>query len=126
MIPLWSLKLGGVLLALVLAWGYGYHHGGQRVQRKWDAQQLADRQAAEAQREAQRLTAQAAATEYEAKRAAIARRAAQASLESRYALTATICPPPGAIGRPLELGDVPIPGAVLDRLRDAGADYTSH
>jgi hypothetical protein len=70
------------------------------------------------------LRARAAATDYEAQRAAIARRATSPSPESRYALHATICPPAGAFSRPLELGDVPVPGVVLDRLRDAGADFT--
>jgi hypothetical protein len=124
--PRWLLKLGGVLLALVLAAGYGYRHGAARVQARWDkaaAEQLAQ---AEADRESNRLRAQAAATDYETQRAAIARRAAQPSQESVYALRSTICPPPGALGRPLELGDVPVPAAVLDRLRDAGADYSGH
>jgi hypothetical protein len=123
--PLWLIKLAGVLLALVLATGYGYRHGAARVQAKWDkaaAEQLAQ---VEAERESSRLRAQAAATTYETQRAAIARRPANPSQESVYALRTTICPPPGALGRPLELGDVPIPGAQLDRLRDAGADYTS-
>ena len=34
--PVWLLKLGGVLLALVLATGYGYRHGAAKVQARWD------------------------------------------------------------------------------------------
>lgn len=123
MIPPLALKAGAALVALVLAAGYGYRHGAASVQRRWDAQQLADRNAAEAARESNRLLSSAAATQYEAQRAAAARRATQPSPESRYALTATICPPAGAFGRPLELGDVPVSRAVLNRLRDAGAEF---
>jgi hypothetical protein len=122
--PLWLIKAGAVLALSALFAGYGYHHGAQRVQRRWSAQLAADKAAAEAQAESNRLRARAAATDYEAQRAAIARRATSPSPESRYALHATICPPAGAFSRPLELGDVPVPGVVLDRLRDAGADFT--
>lgn len=122
--PLWILKLGGVLLALVLAAGYGYRHGAMKVQAKWDAQVVADKAAAEALRESNRLRAQAAATSYETQRAAIVARAnKQPSQEATYALHATICPKSGVLGQPLELGDVPVDRAVLDRLRDAGADF---
>lgn len=128
--PPLAIKVCAALLVLLLllagAAGYGDHHGAQRVQARWDKAVAEERAAAEAQRESDRLRAQAAATSYEAQRAAIARRAANPSQESVYALRSTICPPPGALGHPLELGDVPVPGPVLDRLRDAGADYTGH
>lgn len=118
-----ALKLGGVALALVLAAGYGYHHGAERVQRRWDAQQLAERNAAEAARERQRLAAQSATTQYEARRAAIARQATQVSPEVRNALSASICRPLGASAPGLRLGDVAVSAAVVGRLRDAGTDY---
>lgn len=114
--------LAGLAL-LVGAAGYGYHYGTQKVQRKWDAQVAADKAAAEAARESDRLRARSAETTYETQRAAIARRAATPSPESVYALHATICPPAGPLGRALELGDVPVPRVWLDRLRNAGADY---
>lgn len=123
MIPLWALKLGGVVVLLAGVWAHGRHVGAAAVQSRWDAQQLAERQAADTARESDRLRARAAATDYEARRAAIARRATTPSPESEYALHATICAPAGAFGRPLELGDVDLPRAVLDRLRDAGSDY---
>lgn len=126
MIPPFALKAGAVLVALALAAGYGYRHGAARVQARWDQVAAEQRAQAEAERESNRLRAQAAAMSYENQRAAIARRPAAPSQESVYALRSTICPPPGALGRPLELGDVPVPGAVLDRLRDAGADYAGH
>lgn len=113
-----------VLAALALLagiWFHGRHVGADGVRAEWQAQQQADREAADAERESNRLRAQAAAKDYESQRAAIAAR--QPSQEYRYALTARICPPPGALVRDYELGDLPLPGAVLDRLRAAGADY---
>ena len=124
--PLWLIKTGAVLALLAGVWFSGKNFGAERVQARWDKAAAEARAAAEAERESDRLRAQAAAASYEAQRAAIARRAATPSPESRYALHATICPPAGPLGRPLELGDVPIDRAVLDRLRDAGADYTGH
>jgi len=124
MVPRWLVALAAMLVLLAGAAGYGYRHGAAKVQARWDKAAAEQRAQAEADREANRLRAQAAATSYEAQRAVIARRPAQPSQESVYALRSTICPPPGALGRPLQLGDVPVPSAVLDRLRDAGADYT--
>lgn len=124
MIPPLALKAGAVLVLLVGAWFSGKNFGAERVQARWDKAAAEARAAAEAERESNQLRAQAAATSYEAQRAAIARRANTPSPESAYALHATICPPAGPLGRPLELGDVPVPRAVLDRLRDAGADFT--
>ena len=126
MLPPLAIKAVCIVIVIGLAGGFGYRHGAADVQAKWDEVSAAQRAQAEADRESNRLRAQAAATDYETQRAAIARRVANPSTESVYALRSTICPPPGALGRPLELGDVPVPGAVLDRLRDAGADYGSH
>ncbi|KQY83642.1 hypothetical protein [Pelomonas sp. Root1444] len=121
--PLWLIKLLGVLALLAGVWFHGDRTGAAGVRAEWDAQRLAEQQAAEAQAEQQRLRARAAATDYETKRAALLRRLTQPSPESVYALHATICPPAGALGKPLELGDVPVPGVWLDRLRNAGADF---
>jgi len=126
-VPAWLIKLGAVLALLAGVWLWGRHAGAAAVQARWDAQQREQAAAVEAARESDRLRAQAAAASYEIQRAAAAHRAAQPSPESAYALHATICPPRGGtLGKPLELGDVPVPGAVLDRLRDAGADYSPH
>ena len=111
-----------VLALLAGIWFHGHHTGAESVQTKWDAQVRADKDAADAAREVDLLRSSAAATAYEARSATIARRATQPSPEAAYALHATICPPAGALGR-LELGDVPLPAAVLQRLRDASADY---
>lgn len=121
--PVWLLKLGGVLLALVLATGYGYRHGAAKVQARWD-KAAADQQAqADAERESNRLRGQAAAASYEAQRAARAREAATPSPEVRNALNAAICPTLGASAPALRLGDVLVSAPVVDRLRRAGSDY---
>lgn len=121
--PLWLLKAGGVLALLAGVWLHGRHVGDEAVTEAWAAADRERDEADAAASAAQREQARAAAAQYEAKRAAIARRATQPSPESEYALHATICPPAGTFARPLELGDVPVPGAVLDRLRNAGADF---
>lgn len=132
MIPLaflpWRLILPALAVLALLggAWFHGRSSGADAVQANWDAERVAQAAAAEAARESNRLRGQAAATTYETQRAAFARRATPRTPEARYALTATICPPAGAFGKPLELGDVPIPGTELQRLRDAGADFTGH
>lgn len=110
-------------LLLVSACLFGHRIGAAGVRAQWQAQQLAERAAAEAARESDRLNSHAAATRYEAQRAAIASRVTLTSPEVRNALHAPICPPAAASAPVLELGDVPIPAAVLQRLRDAGADY---
>lgn len=112
-----------IVAILAGAAGYGYRHGSMKVQAKWDAQVAADKAAAEALRESNRLRAQAAATSYETQRAAIAARVNKPSQEVDHAFHASICPKPGVFGQPLELGDVPVGAAVLDSLRAAGADY---
>lgn len=114
---------GAALALLVAAWAHGCHHGGQRVQRQWDAQAAAELQAAEAAREVDRLRSHAAAVQYEARRAAIAARATQPSPEVRNALNAPICRPLGASAPGLRFGDLAVPAAVVGRLRDAGSDY---
>ena len=120
---LWAIKLAVVLALLAGAVGYGHHSGADRVQRKWDARVQADKEAADAAREVDRLRSSAAATKYEAQRAAIASRAAQVSPEVRNALSAPICRPLGASAPGVRLGDLAVPAAVVDRLRRAGADF---
>lgn len=117
--PLWLIKAGVVIAVLLGVWFHGRHAGATSVQSDWDAERQAQAEAAEAQRESNRLRARAAETTYEAQRSARARAAATPPPEYAHALTAPICP----IGDTLQFGDVPVPGAALDRLRHAGADY---
>lgn len=123
MIPLWAIKAGAVLALLAGVWFHGRSSGADSVQARWDQQVREDKEAADSARESDRLRARTADADYQGSKAAAARRAATPSPESVYALRSTICPPPGALGKPLELGDVPIPGVWLERLRSAGADY---
>lgn len=121
--PFWLLKAGAVLALLAGVWLHGNHAGAAGVRARWQAQQVADETAANAQAEQQRLRARAAAADYETQRAALTVRLTQPSAEARNALHAPICPPAGP-SPVLELGDVPVPAAVLQRLRDAGTDFT--
>ena len=120
--PLWLIKAGGVLAILAGAWLHGRHIGAAGVTADWDAQKGADQRAAESIAARDRLQASMASASYQAQRAEIAGRAGSQTPEARYALHATICPAAGAFSKPLELGDVPVPAAQLDRLRRAGAD----
>lgn len=121
--PLWLIKAGAVLALLAGFWFHGHHAGAANVQAAWDKQARETKDAADAAREVDRIKSSAAAKTYEAQRAAIASRATPRTQEAAYALHATICPAAGTFARPLELGDVPVPGAELERLRSAGADY---
>lgn len=72
MIPLWAIKLGGGLVLVAMAAGYGYHHGVQRERARTDARI----QAAEAN--ARAITARRIQTLQESQDAEfIARQAAQ-------------------------------------------------
>jgi hypothetical protein len=123
MIPLWLIgSIAGVVVAGGI-WLHGRGVGADGVLAQWNEQVRVDKEAADAAREVDRLRARTVDAEYQANRAAAARRMASPSPESEYALKASICPPPGVFGKPLELGDVPVPGSWLERLRNAGADY---
>lgn len=62
------------------------------------------------------------AAQYEAQAQRIRAQASTALPEVRNALYAPICAPVGASAPALVLADVPVPAAVLDGLRRAGAD----
>lgn len=106
-----------LLAAIAGIWMHGKHYGDTTARAELKLK-------ADAEAESNRLRARSAASTYEAQRAAALARLTKPAPEATYALHATICPPPGALGKPLELGDVPVPGVWLDRLRDAGADFT--
>ncbi|WP_343625353.1 hypothetical protein [Roseateles puraquae] len=121
--PVWLLKLGLLAFVVAMAAGYGYRHGAAKVQARWDKAAAEQQAQADAERESNRLRAQAAATSYEAQRATRAREAATPSPEVRNALNASICPSLGASAPALRLGDVLVGAPVVDRLRRAGTDY---
>lgn len=99
----------------------GWWLGAGRVQGRWDAAEL-QRERAVATLGAQERRRQAGESErHEAERSQILARLPTITQELRHELhTPIICPP---VDQPaLELGAVPVPGAVVDRLRRAGAD----
>lgn len=101
--------------ALALAW----HLGAGRVQGQWDAAEL-QRERAIATLGAQEARRQnQAAAEYAAQAQQIRAAAALALPEVRHELQRPISCPAGGI---LPLADLPVPAAVLDQLRHAGAD----
>lgn len=116
------LLVGGAVLALVCSVG-GYRLGADLKQAEWDRQKLADQQAADAAREVDRLRMRSADATYQTQRAVIAARLTKSYPEAANALHDPICPPWRGAGRSLELGDVPVSRAVLDRLRDSGSDH---
>ena len=107
------------LLALVAGASYAGHHvGAKGVRAEWDAQRLADRDAADAQAETNRLSSRSASARYVATAQRIRARLEPARQALRRDLQAPItCPAPGASHA--ALADLPIPAAALQRLRDA-------
>lgn len=101
--------------AFALAWRLG----AGRVQGQWDAAEL-QRERAIATLGAQEARRQhQTAAEYAAQAQKIRAAAAQTSAEVRYELQRPIsCPAGGTV----PLADLPVPAAVLDQLRRAGAD----
>lgn len=114
-------KLLLILALLAGVWWHGRSSGADAVQARWDADTIATERAQQAQEAAQRRRATAASADYQAK---AARRAAsndsiRADLGASLAVTAC---PKEPNHEPMQLADLPIPGAALDRLRRAGAD----
>jgi len=120
MLPQLSLALRLALLGGALTAGWWL--GAGRVQARWDAAEL-QRERAVATLGAQEARRQhQVAAEYEAQAQRIRAQAVIALPEVRNALHAPICAPAGASAPELLLADVPVPAAVLDGLRAAGAD----
>lgn len=112
-------RLAGVLLVVALlvgVWLHGRHVGGLEVRAEWQAEKDADRAAAEAQREADRLRGMAASRDFEASRQRLQVQAEAARSALRRDLQAPLtCP----TGEAHALADLPIPAAAVGRLRDA-------
>lgn len=116
-----DLRLLAGLSLICSAGALGWWLGTGHVQGRWDAAEL-QRERAVATLGAQERRRQAAVSEqHEAERREIRARLPALTQELRHELQAPItCPPTGQ--PPLELGAVPVPGSVVDRLRRAGAD----
>lgn len=111
------LGAGLICAAGALGWWLGTGH----VQGRWDAAEL-QRERAVAALGAQERRRQASESDrHEAERREIRARLPTLTQELRHDLQAPIvCPPAGQ--PPLELGAVPVPGVVVERLRRAGTD----
>lgn len=116
-----ALQRAAVPLMLAAAVAAGWWLGAGRVQARWDAAELQRERAAQTLLAQDRRRQAGAADQYEAQRQQIRLAATQALPEVRNALSAPISCPAGA-SAPLALADVPVPAAVLDQLRHAGAD----
>ena len=120
MIPAWA-KVAAILALLAGVWWHGRSSGANAVQARWDADTIATERAQQAQEAAQRRRATAASTDYQAKAARRAASNDSIRADLGASLSVTACPKE-ANHVPLQLADLPIPGAALDRLRRAGAD----
>jgi hypothetical protein len=115
------LLAAGAVLASALAAGWWL--GAGRVQGRWDAAELQRERAVAALGAQERRRQHQAAADYEAQAQRIRAQAATPLPEVRNALQSPIPCPGGASATPaLVLADVPVPAAVLDGLRAAGAD----
>lgn len=116
LLPAWA-WFAAAALVLASAVAFGDRSGAARVKARWDAVELARQQAeADTRREDARIS-RAADAEFQRWRADRARRDADIARRLRDALQRPVsCPTSGL------LADVPVPAAVVDRLRDAGAD----
>jgi hypothetical protein len=117
LIPPWF-RLAAVAVAAGTLFIGGYRAGADRVRMQWHLEQAERERAAAEQHLRNERSANAAATDYRAARAARAARQPETQHALRNALSAPISCPPAASA----LGDVRIPAAVVDRLRDAGLD----
>lgn len=116
-----SARLAAVLIALGLlagVWLYGRHVGALEVRAEWQAEKDADREAAEALREANRLRAMAASRDFEASRQRLVAQAEAARSALRRDLQVPVACSTGD-AHALKLADLPIPAAAVGRLRDA-------
>lgn len=112
------LIIAGLAVAAVLAGTW--HLSARLVRADWAAADLARERAATVLHAQHTRQAAMAADRSEAQRSAIRARAAKLLPEVRNELLAPI---PCVAGAFAPLADLPIPAAVLDRLRRAGADF---
>ena len=117
-------QLVGVLALVALVWFHGWTTGGNGVRSEWQAADEVAREAAQTQAEQNRKTALDASRQFESTRQRLVAENERTRSALSVALRAPIsCDDKGA---PHALADLPIPAAVVDRLRqsanDRGAD----
>jgi len=110
----------GLLVALSLAGlALSWRLGAQHTQGVWDAAELQRERGAQLLAAQDRRRASQAGAQYEAQAALRRITLAKVLPEARHELQRPIsCP----VGQSLPLGSLPVPAAVLERLRVAGAD----
>ncbi len=107
---------GGLLLA-------GDRFGAWRVQARWDRAELHRAQVQRDAERANRYAAHAASTTYQAAASAIGARHATITTGLRAALS--VPAHSGSESESARLGDLLVPAAAVQRLRDAGADVAT-
>jgi len=120
-----SLAIRLIIAAAVLASALfaGWRLGDHLVRGEWAAANLAAERAEAERRDKNRDRAVVNAAAFEAQRQKITANQAEVSNDLRKSLAAASCPV-GAASTPL--ADLPVPAAVVDSLRRAGADPTDH
>lgn len=111
--------LAGLLLVLA-SLAFGWRQGSKSVQGEWDAAELQRERAVQVLGGQERRRQANEADKFEGER----NRLRLQLQEARYGLQQDLATPVAcsASGSVLTFGAVPVPGAVLDRLRRAGAD----
>lgn len=113
-------QLIGVLALLALVWFHGMTKGKEWTQAEWDAANVAAERQAQQQAEQNRKTALDAAARFESTRQRLSAENRRARDALSVALRAPIsCDDKGA---PYALADLPVPAAVVDRLRQSAND----
>lgn len=119
----WQICAVAALVGVV--WGHGLTKGKAWVQADWDAANVAAERAAQAAAQAQRDQANAAATDFETKRARLATELHRARGALSVALRTPLSCAPTGDGHAPTIADVPVPAAAVDRLRVAATGPTS-
>jgi hypothetical protein len=115
----WQICATAILLAVV--WAHGMTKGKAWVQADWDAATVATERAAQAAAQAQRDQANAAATEFETKRAQLATELQRTRGALSVALRTPLSCTPTGDGHVPTIADVPVPADAVARLRAAAA-----
>lgn len=112
-------QICGVAILLAVVWAHGMTKGKAWVRADWNAANVAAERAAQAAAQAQRDQANAAATEFEAKRARLAGELHRTRGALSVALRTPLSCTPTGDGHAPTIADVPVPAAAVDRLRAA-------